>query len=218
MRQPADCHLVLQNASETRAEDVRLESVTSLERQRGKLKHVQPNPSPFSSTAVAAVPFSPTAASTAVATHTHGYASRAASGRLKTRTASRSPQTTMSPQSSGALADTLQQQRAKLKPVQISAKALLALKAADRASGDNASRVDSPTNGPRVSGRVSGEKRMMFRPLQSNASRKDFEEATSGGTAVSAAATTIGDNQSSGKSMWFSGWALQQQGSFVWLL
>lgn len=192
---------MLQNASETRVEDVRLETVTSLDRQRGKLKHVQPYTSPFSSTAVAAIPFSPTAASTAVATHTHGYASRAASGRLKTRTASRSPQTTMSPQSSGALTDTLQQQRAKLKPVQTSTKALLAPKAADRTSGDKAGGVDSGTNGPRVSGRVSGEKRMMFRPLQSSASRKDFAEGTNGGTAETAAATTTSTNHSLGKSM-----------------
>ena len=75
----------------------------------------------------------------------------------------------MSPQSSGALADTLLQQRAKLKPVQTSAstKALLASTAAGTSGGDKVAQASDKgqTSGrtggagvPKAAARVSGDK------------------------------------------------------------
>lgn len=123
--------VLLQDPHELRPEHIVLEPASAIEQQRARLRHVQPNPPPCTNPPVYISPFSnaPVLAGTEAAgspmpVPSHGYASRAASGRLRAAGAQRAASASMSPQSSGALADTLQQQRARLKPLQTSAKLL----------------------------------------------------------------------------------------------
>ena len=134
-----------------------VEPVTTTEQHRTTLRHGQPTS--LSSPIFTATPSLGPSAAVATpfaAVAPEGYASRAASGRLRSAAAVKVAQASMSPQSSGALADTLLQQRARLKPVQTSAstKALLASTAA--AGGSGGEKVGQASDKGHNSGRPGG--------------------------------------------------------------